>query len=377
VKGKSKSIILFVLSVCLLVIILSACGSTKINPEDYLTVSYSGMNSKGTANISLDYSSLESAILDDDSSTSGSEIGYLANALKIETAVSVDADNKSDLSNGDEITVTVSCDEDTAKELNFSFSKTTITYTVEGLAEATTVDVFKDIKINVVGYEPYASIDILNNSTDEFLSTVTYTAEPDSDLKNGDTVTITANYSEGLAELHYYVVSEDSMTYTVPDIDGYVTSYDQIDASTLASLDQEAIDFVEAQIINNTSRILSNVIGSVKTINNSGTPKIETVYFLTSKGSSYDTEYANMFIAVCSAEINASIYWSDDYNGIVYFPVFFYDLVDHQGVTEVDLSNRDISGQAKTAAEAYTNCITANKDNFVVEEITPGTQTES
>ncbi len=107
------------------------------------------------------------------------------------------------------------------------------------------VDVMKDAEYVYTGENGNASLEVYNDSNDinqrtaEFLETVTYEVTPDSNLSNGDTVTIVANYDEALADEYNFnpVNIETEIT-----VEGLVEKYEkasQIDEDYLALIQNE------------------------------------------------------------------------------------------------------------------------------------------
>ncbi|MEG2543488.1 MAG: hypothetical protein RR986_02195 [Longicatena sp.] len=81
------------------------------------------------------------------------------------------------------------------------------------------VDVTKDATISYRGESEYASVKVsnvkknYNQRTQEFMDSVTYKVSPNTNLKNGDTITISASYDKNVA--HSYHISPTNVTRQV------------------------------------------------------------------------------------------------------------------------------------------------------------------
>ena len=71
------------------------------------------------------------------------------------------------LRNGDEIEITLTCDEDAAKTLGFALKSSTFTYTVSGLQSVDLLDVFAYFDVEYLGADGYASAKMVCNKTEE------------------------------------------------------------------------------------------------------------------------------------------------------------------------------------------------------------------
>ena len=98
------------------------------------------------------------------------------------------------------------------------------------------IDVFEEIQVAVDGAAPYATVEVYSTSGDPFVRSIHFSANPESGLSNGDTVTITANISKNDAKKYGYRVSDTTMKYTIEDVPSYIT-----DVSDLKKSDVEVL----------------------------------------------------------------------------------------------------------------------------------------
>ena len=139
-------------------------GGKAINLRDYVTITYSGIDGKGTAYVSVDYESMASASL---SSKEKSQIengditsvstwqtaaaGWGALYTKqsvLSSAITCTLEDQPDgLSNGDTVTVQVDIDKDALKAVGIKVKGKDFTDTVSGLIEVQNIDAFADISV--------------------------------------------------------------------------------------------------------------------------------------------------------------------------------------------------------------------------------------
>lgn len=132
-----KIISTFLVGVMLLYAI-TGCGSKNenagINLMDYAAVSFDGDNGEGTANVDVDYDSLETDMVGGQDKVDALELEDAMKYLNAVEKISYSFDKSDNLSNGDTIVLTVSYDETTVNEAGVIFDDTlTKEYTVSGL----------------------------------------------------------------------------------------------------------------------------------------------------------------------------------------------------------------------------------------------------
>ena len=228
-------------------------GGKAINLRDYVTITYSGIDGKGTAYVSVDYESMASASL---SSKEKSQIengditsvstwqtaaaGWGALYTKqsvLSSAITCTLEDQPDgLSNGDTVTVQVDIDKDALKAVGIKVKGKNFTDTVSGLIEVQNIDAFADISVQFSGIAPNGEAQVINNSRDAACMQYEYDLDKSEGLSNDDTAEQTG---EAPAEMQ--------KTFTVSGLSAYVTKLEQVDSTILASMQKEAEDFIRAE----------------------------------------------------------------------------------------------------------------------------------
>lgn len=208
-------------AVLLVIIIVSATILLKpginLTSEDVVKVEFNGGDGRGNARYNVDYDELEELgkkVLGKKPSDKKSLLwfGFMA-------SISYDIDPDSDLTNGDKVTLSVSWDEKSAKQLGIRVKGKDRKITVADLEKAAEVDVFKSLEVTFEGYNGNGTVDINDMSTDNFHYNVYFEADKDEGLSNGDKIKITANVSDSILDDYNYILKETEKEYTVAGLE--------------------------------------------------------------------------------------------------------------------------------------------------------------
>lgn len=382
---KNKKFLLIGAAVLVLILLVSVVsgGGIKIDMKDYVAVTFTGLDGKGNASLTVDYTSL-AKVAEISTKKSDSELVntiYLlgeewAKLDLLQEGIHCTMENAQGLSNGDKVTVNVTADDDTCKKLNIKVKNQTITFTAEGLTEVTNFDAFADIEVIFDGIAPQGKATLLNNSRDEACMSYTYRMDVNSGLSNGDTVTVTIdeNGIDWVAERTGKAPEVLSKQYTVSGLSAYVTELSQISDEVMANMRKEAEDIFNAYVAKNWS-------------NNSHMDGMTYLgsYFLTKKPHS-STDSVNTLFLVYEVSYR-NTYNEEPYEAKYYYYTSYRDLyLDSTGKTTVNLANYgtprnsikfEIPGVYSwnwpyaygyaTLPELYQACVTSNIDNYTYE----------
>ena len=236
-----------------------------IDVSKYMTLSADGYNTVGKLNIDFDTDKLEQDYgkqittrfkkqmknLKDDtfglsSLTASLYDGYEAD-LFAETCATGSADKTKNLSNGDVVTYTWDDNSDEAEEaFGVKVKYTDITYTVSGLASVNTFDAFDGVDVEFSGISPDGRATVNSLPTAAEAQGLYYTLDENSDLSNGDTVTLTVHSNRDdfsdCIDKYGAMPQATEKTFTVEGLNEYVTSADTLSDSVLVSLQNQAED---------------------------------------------------------------------------------------------------------------------------------------
>ena len=236
-----------------------------IDVSKYMTLSADGYNTVGKLNISFDTEKFEKDYgkqiatrfkkqmknLKDDtyglsSLTASLYDGYEAD-LFAETCATGSADKTKNLSNGDVVTYTWDDNSDEAEEaFGVKVKYTDITYTVSGLASVNTFDAFDGVDVEFSGISPDGRATVNSLPTAAEAQGLYYTLDENSALSNGDTVTLTVHSNRDdfsdCIDKYGAMPQATEKTFTVEELNEYVTSADTLSDSVLVSLQNQAED---------------------------------------------------------------------------------------------------------------------------------------
>ena len=200
--------------IVLLVVIfkVAGCGKTKVDLNDYLSISVAGTDTVGTASYSFDSNGLfmklaeTIGVKDEDAAdpyyllnslTSGSKKWKKLSDLysMMDSTFQGSLDKTTDLSNGDEIVFEWNNNKDQMeqieKDFKVSFSCKEMKKDVEGLAKIQEFDPFEDVEVKFSGYAPNGTAEIQNNSEYNYETPyLDFELDKRDGLSNGDKVTV-------------------------------------------------------------------------------------------------------------------------------------------------------------------------------------------
>ena len=236
-----------------------------IDVSKYMTLSADGYNTVGKLNISFDTEKFEKDYgkqiatrfkkqmknLKDDtyglSSLTASLYDGYETDLFAETCATGSADKTKNLSNGDVVTYTWDDNSDEAEEaFGVKVKYTDITYTVSGLASVNTFDAFDGVDVEFSGISPDGRATVNSLPTAAEAQGLYYTLDENSGLSNGDTVTLTVHSNRDdfsdCIDKYGAMPQATEKTFTVEELNEYVTSADTLSDSVLVSLQNQAED---------------------------------------------------------------------------------------------------------------------------------------
>ena len=266
-KKKNKALPFIIIGIVLLVLVIAGGAvafvlfglKRTINLDDYVVVETSGYDGIGTANVYIDWESMEERYGSNLAFTSkakkdfGDDLDDMSSIDVLKRYVDVDLERTSGLSNGMEVYYDWDIDEDYSKYLKYNLKfDDDRKYEVTGLEETELFDAFADLSVSFVGAEPYGVVVIeylgTELSVDDFIIDM-----PEGGLKNGDVVTITIDPAkvDYLADEYGIAPEVLEMEYTVEGLSDYLTTLSGIGDDALDTAKTEASGVMSAYISEN------------------------------------------------------------------------------------------------------------------------------
>lgn len=240
--------------VVLLILKFTAFSPKEFSLARYTIVGVEGFNTRAKATVSVDETGLYKALAGEKSTE--------AEWKKYETfvkSVTCSLDKVDNLSNGDELRITVSYDEGVAKSLGINVEVTEREYKVSGLRTGKELDLFADVKIITGGISPFIYVTCLNESEDEYLSGLEYSINKTYGLAIGDEITITCKIDKEHADSLGYYYGDTEKKYVISTADKYIDSPEEIDIELIESLTEDNINVIVSETANTTYHMVYKV----------------------------------------------------------------------------------------------------------------------
>ncbi len=248
---KSKFIATGIIAASMLTI-MSGCGRTDINMNDYLTISYEGYDTIGTASYSIDVEKLISDNYEAFGIEEGDELEALAVFEDIDDLISGELDKKENLTNGDKITF--KWDDSNKEDIEDDF-KVRLTFedktaTIDSLEKAQKINPFDYFQLSFEGTAPNGCA---VKTVDEKLPVnIFFELDKDSNLNIGDKIKVTASSSGNADDFaaeclrNGYIITETEKEYTVEGIAKYAMAIADIPKESYDKLDSHGKDMLKA-----------------------------------------------------------------------------------------------------------------------------------
>lgn len=314
-----------VLIITLFLFIFCGCsGKVKVDFAKYITAEYDGFNGYSGVEFSFD----EEKFLEDNKKKIEDESVYENFIDSIEYYY----EDENNYSNGDIITVRVTCNESLLEGLNIKVKSTEFRYKVSGLQEGTVIDVFADVDVEVYGISPQAEALVTNNSDNEYVQTLKFRFDNNADtisgVKSGDTLNVICNIDKEEATKNGYIVLENERTFTVGVLDAYVDKAEDIDVEETFnnSIVKEDVEVIHTQTEDMQFRMLYKASGNTNYLFQYNKEWVENVEFydaklLVKKEASMEEPYNYIYVIykayVTNADYGEEVYFFFEYSNAV------------------------------------------------------------
>lgn len=289
--------------------------NNRFDVRDYISVSYVGANGYATPEFSIDSEALKDTLIGDlTDSNKLAAINNLVNSIEVTS-------DATDVSNGDKIKVYITYDTSYEEAAGVKLNLTEYTMKVEDVSSGTKISLFDTVSVTFQGISPEATILISNDYTDEYLSTLTFTADKTENISFGDTVTVTCDQSYEDIARHGYIIDSSYAIYTADKLGQYISGVSDIDTSVLSEIITEATNAIQTQTADTTFRMLYKATKNqdyLKQVNieTASNITLESKYLLCNgtNGSDYNNVIVLIFSAtVANQESSETLYFAFSY----------------------------------------------------------------
>ena len=370
--GKNNSALFVGVAVVLILLVLASFFAllprkTKVNLDQYVTVSFDGYDGYGKALVKFD----KDAYLKDykkkiklkksgnflqDSLTKNYGAAELLYDFYVDGNWKIEGDSSDGkLKNGETVKLSWGfSQEELEEQFKVKFTSKGTEFKVEGLKDVQLFDAFKDFDYKFTGISPEGSVEWKGTGDMDGSKGYYFTVEPSMDLKNGDKVKVKIEPAnpESLIQKYGIAPKETEKEITVEGLPSYVEKADAISDSLLQDMQKEITDKIQSQLASQGEEV--SFVGA----------EYLGYYFLTSK-SANAFEHNIMFPVM---KVNVQINIPDkSYNAqhSYYFTGAFTNLMDEgNGKVTVDLNDMDIPYHYATVDTGVVAWFSTVKFNF-------------
>ncbi len=237
----------------------------------------------------------------------------------------------SGLSNGDVVTLKWNCEDEMAEEyFNVKLDYSDVTYTVKGLEEVGKFNPFDYVTVSFSGISPNGSVTITPNYDKAEMQYVSFSADKNSGLKVGDSVTVTASISgstDSFVKKFGAVLGKTEETYSVENLARYISDFSDIPEDMYNKMDKQLQDNFNAHAANSWG---SGESASINLIGN---------YLVTLKEGMSGSPNNYIYFVYCVT------YSNDHIKDYTYYWYGYYEntMILADGTCTVDLSQYTVS----------------------------------
>lgn len=313
-----KNVTIVGISLFIVLLFVSGIGNhkTTVSLNEFVDVNFSGYDTIGHANISFDYDSFKvnygnkieinkkavrEYLKENNGDITNKEVKeFIENIDVLDTfldyCVYSEWDKDTGLCNGDTVTYSWKClEEEALKYFNVKLKYSDIKFTVVDLLEAEEFDPFENVVVEYKEIAPYSRVIIQNNAKEEMYNDISFWAEPNSQLKNGDEIVLRVNLAvteEEFIEKYGKRLSVKEKVVTVEGLDEYILSKDNISDNNMKMMKERASEIVKEFVgqecdKNNKNKNISGSISNITYIDE---------YFLVKKNDSKKKEENRIYL---------------------------------------------------------------------------------
>lgn len=236
------------------------CGcslfKTNIKLDEYITYEYDGVDGYTDLLTGINNDLLISDFAEKIGENKQKEFSELISSFKVV------ASKDKNLSNGDEISLSVTYDDTYIDYLNINFKQNDLKITIDGLIEGELLDVFEGVNVKVTGIAPFAKAEIVNESTNDYVRSLEYTLDKTDNITKNDVINVKCIMNDDDAHALGYVVLNKEKSFNADKIDSYFFDNSQVDNDTLSLVIDEAKGVVETSTEDSQTRMLYKITGS-------------------------------------------------------------------------------------------------------------------
>lgn len=209
----------------------------EVDITECVSVSARGYDGMGVVNCQKDSAAINIILKDVMKEQYGDEVDSETKKAfnKLEESISFQAEPSGELSNGDEVTIKITCNSKYADTCGVKLSPSSFKYTVNGLDTIQKIDAFDGLQVSFSGTEQDTEVIIDNTGCSDFVRNYVnfYVDDEQEAYKNGESYVVRAELGDNLPKEYdgLYMLSEKYHSFTVDGLDMYPTFIDNLDVT--------------------------------------------------------------------------------------------------------------------------------------------------
>lgn len=230
-----------------------------INMNKYVEVEFDGYEGIGTVHVTIDWEQIEKDYgnklkvgkLSKEEKSALGLFGIDQDEIAIillKEGIDYSVDRNSGLSNGDRVSFEWDIEADKLEEyLKVKIKAVDKEYTVKNLEEIDLFNPFEYVTVSFTGTSPNGSAEVKKDSNQEMMNYINVLVSKDSNLSNGDKITVTTSISiseSNFANKFGCLPSETEKEYEVSGLPGYITATSEIPEETMAKMKKQSEDTI-------------------------------------------------------------------------------------------------------------------------------------
>ena len=193
-----------------------AAFNKSVKISDYVSLKYDGIDGYATPECVVDREALYEAMAGKENN-SDRLASYRAFADSVTASTTGDH-----ISNGDKLDVNVTFDESAREKTSYKVNDAQFSIVAEGIDSGKQMNLFENVSIKINGISPHATMEVVNNNTDEFLKGLVYKTDKDKNLCNGDRVMLSCEVTDDELADHGITTTSLTAMYDVSGLSEYV-----------------------------------------------------------------------------------------------------------------------------------------------------------
>lgn len=296
-----------------------AAFNKSVKISDYVSLKYDGIDGYATPECVVDREALYEAMAGKENN-SDRLASYRAFADSVTASTTGDH-----ISNGDKLDVNVTFDESARERTSYKVNDAQFSIVAEGIDSGKQMNLFENVSIKINGISPHATMEVVNNNTDEYLKGLVYKTDKEKNLCNGDRVMLSCEVTDDELADHGITTTSLTAMYDVSGLSEYVQTGKVLPRKLMEERVKRHGEIIENDTKDDTFRMLFKATSDPQylTVPNNETAtdiKQEAVYFIQKKPENKDENGSENKVAFLhSAKISVG-----DKSETIYF-LFTYD----------------------------------------------------